>query len=189
MGDNLLDSYPLVTRLKRFAQLDYHANCVPYEEVVLVKRRHTHFLVWELPLSIIKLRNAVPELFSEVEPWYDNLLFANEPGGRGAWRLLRSDPVSRSLNKPAMAQTRLLRPDETVASAHLVVCAMVLCRLGTNRWMFRPDLGVRSSNVTPSRYSIIVGCGHKRIGVTMYRADLPISNVGIAAVVRDKRSD
>lgn len=137
---------------------------IPFSDATLRKCRDTHLLVSVFPLSLSDIREKKRELFYRFR-WYITEDFAKEKGD-AQWQLIRKTPVPGSLNVPMSDQLILMRDDEDVPSARVMVYAIIGYFLSTGERLFE-QTNVRCSDIDSTDFRVYVGLFDSR-GLNIY---------------------
>lgn len=119
---------------------------VPFLEATLEECKNTHILVATLPLSILDIRIRVDrKLFStRKNAWYNDDRFAKDSGKAG-WHLICKDWVKNSDHKCWDEQQTLLKEDEEVPSARVIVYTIIGYYLVTGEQILKNVYALTSS--------------------------------------------
>jgi len=130
---------------------------IPFSEEVLQETKETHILIAVCPLSILDIRDKVKQLFYRFEgSWYDNLKFAQEYGETG-WKLVRKTPVPDSTSKNREEQEVLLKKEEEIPTAQVMIYTIIGHYLAMNERLFE-RIYVRTSSLGSDGDRVGVGC-------------------------------
>jgi hypothetical protein len=115
---------------------------IPYSKATLLECKNTHLLIAVFPMSLMemlsnKLFAAVfdTEAAEKTKKEFRNQMFALDPGEIG-WCLVRKSPEKDSLQKEWIQQLQILGEKNRVASARVVVYAIVSHFLKTGERLF-----------------------------------------------------
>lgn len=141
-------------------QLAYLAE-VPFSEVVLRFCKDTHILVAVFPMSILRIRAAVPDnvIWDRPDAYYRMQAFSKE-GRKFGWRLIRKLPVSGSLGKSWSEQQMLFWGAEGTPRVQVMVYAITGHFLATGARLFEKtrvrclDLDSHGQHVSVGDFSI-----------------------------------
>src|SRR3989344_4004711 len=131
---------------------------IPWSEETLEEVKHTHILVPGYPLSILQIREKVPQgiFLSYKDAWYNNQPFATEEKVEMGWYLIRKGIQPTSTGKTYQEQLALLSKDEENPKAVEMVYAKTLFWL-TRKEKFLTDCWARCRDLGSDGYHANVG--------------------------------
>lgn len=133
---------------------------IPYDETIMEELNATHFLFASLPISVVVIRRRNPKLFYNYDeparnPWYLRETFA-QVSGETAWHLVRKTEIPNSTLRNWVEQKSLLRGQDCVPSARIMIYAVVTRFLSTGERMLE-WMCVRTSSTDAGNRHIDIG--------------------------------
>jgi hypothetical protein len=118
---------------------------IPYSKATLLECKDTHLLVAVFPMSLMEMlfNKRFADVFDteakeKTKKEFRNQIFALDPG-EIEWRLVRKSPEKDSLQKEWIQQLQILGEKNRVASARVVVYAVISYFLKTGEQLFNND--------------------------------------------------
>jgi len=159
-----------VAQIRAFAK-------VPFPEEVLRQVKDTHILVAVFPLSILDIRAKTEDLFHD-RTRYNSEKFAQDKGKFG-WYLVRKHILPDSTGKTWQAQQELLKNNEEVSTAKVMIYTIIGHYLATSERLFEKVYN-RCSDVFSGGSRICVG-GFDSWGLQVgdWNDDFPYDYIGL----------
>lgn len=142
---------------------------IPFSEEVLRQSKDTHILIAVFPLSIQQIRGRVDRklFFNHEAAWYNEQLFANEPGEVN-WQLVRKAPAENSTPKNRQEQQAFFGKKNEVPTAQELVYTIIGHFLATGEWLVEQNY-VRTSSVDSNGNRVYVSdVGLDGLGISDY---------------------
>ncbi|MEK7639953.1 MAG: hypothetical protein AAB424_02360 [Patescibacteria group bacterium] len=129
---------------------------IRFTEAQLQECKDTHVLFPGYPLSILEIRDRVPNAMFYSQDWYNDEKFTKKEKVGLHWYLIRKDIVENSTSKTYQEQTALLTSNEEVPRACEVIYLIMLYFLAYQKRLFE-KVYARCSNLSSDGNRVDVG--------------------------------
>jgi len=154
---------------------------IPWSEETLEELKHTHILIPGHSLSILEIREKVPQgtFWAYKDAWYNNQPFATKEKVELRWHLIRKDIQPNSSGKTYQDQLNLLSKQEENPRAVEMVYAMTLFWLTRKEKLFM-DYWARCRDLDSDGCRVLVYFCDGRLDVSGW-VDSAYADIGVAA--------
>lgn len=153
---------------------------LPFTEAELKEVKDTHLLTAVFPLSILEIRDKVDSGLFFYRACHDNESFAKKHG-KASWQLVQKTAVKDSTSKGWREQQLLLKKDNEVPTAQVMVYTIIGHYLATGKRLFQKTY-VLTSSVDSGRHRVAIIFGSRGLYVSHYWSAKYSPNLGISAV-------